>query len=202
MVFLKTKQKKQLLSLVEAAVLMALAVVLDYLCKLIPFQFPYGGGISVSVLPLIYFTFRRGTKWGLGAGVVFSALQIITGWYPPPAGTWWALILCILLDYLLAFALLGLANLFAKPFGSHRLVGYGVGAVAVCLLRFLCSFLSGVILWETYCPEGMNVWVYSLLYNGGYMLPNAILTGVLAVLLCRTMDPLTLRPMKKDRKEA
>ena len=194
---MKTKSKQQLLALSEAAVLMALAVVLDYLCKLIPFQFPYGGGISVSVLPLIYFTFRRGTKWGLGAGVVFSALQIITGWYPPPAGTWWALILCILLDYLLAFALLGLADLFAKPFGSHRLTGYGVGAVAVCLLRFLCSFLSGVILWDAYCPEGMNVWLYSLLYNGGYMLPNAVLTGILAVLLCRAMDPHTLRPMKK-----
>ena len=104
--FLKTKQKKQLLSLVEAAILMALAVVLDYLCKLIPFQFPYGGGISISVLPLIYYTFRRGTTWGLGAGVVFSVLQIITGWYPPPAGTWWAFVLCILLDYLLAFSLL------------------------------------------------------------------------------------------------
>ena len=182
----------------EAAVLMALAVVLDYLCKLIPFQFPYGGGISVSVLPLIYYTFRRGTKWGLGAGVVFSALQIITGWYPPPAGTWWALILCILLDYLLAFALLGLANLFAKPFGSHRLVGYGVGAVIVCLLRYLSSVLSGGLLWGSYAPAGMNPWVYSLIYNAGYMLPNAILTGALAVLLCRALDPKTMRPMKRD----
>ena len=194
---MKTKQKQFLLSLVEAAILMAVAVVLDYLCKLIPFQFPYGGGISISVLPLVYYTFRRGTLWGLGAGVVFSVLQIITGWYPPPANTWWAFILCILLDYLLAFALLGLARLFAKPFGKHRLVGYGVGAVAVCLLRFLCSFLSGAFLWGSYCPEGMNVWVYSLLYNGGYMIPNAILTGVCAVLLCRALDPLTLRPMKR-----
>ena len=101
------------------------------------------------------------------------------------------------LRYLLAFALLGLARLFAKPFGKHRLVGYGVGAVAVCLLRFLCSFLSGAFLWDSYCPEGMNVWVYSLLYNGGYMIPNAILTGVCAVLLCRALDPLTLRPMKR-----
>ena len=194
---MKTKQKQHLLSLVEAAILMALAVVLDYLCKLIPFQFPYGGGISISVLPLIYFTYRRGTVWGLGAGVVFSVLQIITGWYPPPAGTWWAFLLCILLDYMLAFTVLGLANLCAKPLGQHRLIGYCIGAVTVCLLRFLCSFLSGVLLWDSYCPEGMDVWVYSLLYNGGYMIPNAILTGVFAVLLCKAMDPKTLRPMKK-----
>ena len=196
---MKTKQKQYLLSLAEAAVLMAVAVVLDYLCKLIPFQFPYGGGISISVLPLIYFTFRRGTVWGLSAGIVFSVLQIITGWYAPPAGTWWALILCLILDYMLAFSLLGLADLFAKLFGKYRLVGYGVGTVAVCLLRFLCSFLSGVVLWGSYCPEGMNVWVYSLLYNGGYMVPNAILTGIFAVLLCKALDPKTLRPMKKKK---
>lgn len=194
---MKTKQKQHLLALVEAAILMALAVVLDYLCKLIPFQFPYGGGISISVLPLVYYTFRRGTVWGLGAGFVFSVLQIITGWYAPPAGTWWAFLLCVLLDYILAFTVLGLANLFARLFGSHRLVGYGVGAVAVCLLRFVYSFLSGVILWDCYAPEGMNVWLYSLLYNGGYMLPNAILTGIFAVLLCKALDPKTLRPMKK-----
>ena len=103
------------------------------------------------------------------------------------------------MDYLLAFSLLGLANLFTKPFGEHRLIGYAVGAAAVCLLRFGCSFLSGVILWDAYCPEGMNVWVYSLLYNGGYMVPNAILTGVCAVLLCKTLDPATLRPMKRAK---
>ena len=192
---MKSKQKRYLLCLVEAALLMAVAVVLDYLCKLIPFQFPYGGGISISVLPLIYFTFRRGTAWGLGAGTVFSVLQILTGWYPPPANTWWAFLLCLLLDYFLAFSLLGLANLCAKPFGKFRLVGYGVGAVAVCLLRFLCSFLSGIFLWGSYCPEGMKVWVYSLLYNGGYMIPNAVLTGVCAGLLCRALDPRSLRPM-------
>lgn len=194
---MKSQTRQQLLALVEGAILMALAIVLDYLCKLIPFQFPYGGGISISVLPLIYYAFRRGTAWGLGAGVVFSVLQIITGWYPPPAGTWWAFLLCVLLDYFLAFTLLGLSDLFAKPFGSHRLVGYGVGAVAVCLLRFVCSFISGIVLWDSNAPEGMSVWLYSLLYNGGYMIPNAILVGIFAVLLCKTMDPKTLRPMKK-----
>ena len=93
--------------------------------------------------------------------------------------------------------MLGLADQFAKPFGKHRLVGFGVGAVVVCVLRFVCSFLSGVLLWGSYAPEGMNVWVYSLVYNGGYMLPNAVLVGVLSVLLCAALDPKTLRPMKK-----
>jgi thiamine transporter len=73
-----------------------------------------------------------------------------------------------------------------------------VGACAVCVLRYLASVLSGGILWGTYAPEGMNPWVYSLGYNAGYMIPNAILTAAAAVLLCRLLDPHTLRPMKSN----
>ncbi len=195
----RNRFKQQLLSMVEGAIMIALAIVLDYLCKLIPFEFAYGGGISIAVLPLIYYTFRRGTVWGLGAGFVFAVLQIVTGWYPPPAGTWWAFVLCILLDYFLAFTVTGCAVLFARMFGSkHRLLGYGVGAAAVCVLRFVFSFLSGILLYGSYAPEGMPIWLYSLLYNGGYMLPNAVIITVLVVLLSVALDPVTLRPMKRS----
>jgi thiamine transporter len=61
----------------------------------------------------------------------------------------------------------------------------------------VCSFLSGVLLWDSYAPEGMNVWIYSLTYNGSYMIPNAILTTALIVVLCLAVDPTTLRPMKR-----
>ena len=134
---------------------------------------------------------------GIGAGFVYSLLQMLLGFYVPPANTWWALVLCVVLDYLVAFAVVGLAEMFSRPFGKRRLAGYSVGAIAVCLIRFLSSFLSGVILWGSYAPEGMNVWVYSLIYNASYMLPNAILTGVLAVIICAAVDPLTLKPMKR-----
>lgn len=183
--------------------MLALAWVVDYICALAPYNgvlFPAGGSITVGMLPIIYFAYRRGAGWGIGAGLVFSGLQIMMGWYPPPANTWWAVALCVLLDYVLAFAVIGAAGIFGGVVGGktrgRRLIGYGVGAVSVCLLRYLCSVLSGGILWGSYAPEGMNPWVYSLAYNAGYMLPNAILTGVLAMLLCRALDPKTLRPMK------
>ena len=184
--------------------MLALAFVIDYVCSLAPYNailFPAGGTITVGMLPIVYYAYRRGTAWGVGAGLVFSGLQIILGWYPPPANVWWAFILCVLLDYVIAFTVIGAAPLFAKPFGqatpARRLVGYGVGAVTVCVLRYVCSVLSGGILWGSYAPEGMNPWIYSLVYNAGYMLPNAVLTGLLAVLLCRALDPSTLRPMKR-----
>jgi thiamine transporter len=124
---------------------------------------------------------------------------MLLGFYIPPAGTWWALVLCIVLDYLVAFSVVGAADVFAKPFGKKRIIGYCVGAVAVCLIRFASSFLSGVILWGSHAPENMNVWVYSLVYNSSYMLPNAVLTGVFAVIICAAIDPQTLRPMKKAK---
>ena len=197
--------KKRILCVTEGALSLALAYVLELLCVWlnaitgISALLPFGGTITISMLPIIYYSFRHGALWGVGAGFVYSLLQMLLGFYIPPAGTWWALVLCIVLDYLVAFTVVGVADLFAKPFGKKRIVGYCVGAVAVCLIRFVSSFLSGVILWGSNAPENMNVWVYSLIYNSSYMLPNAVLTGVFAVIVCAAIDPKTLRPMKKAK---
>ncbi len=201
---MKTNYKRYLLALVEGAMMLALSWVIDYICALAPYNailFPAGGSITVGMIPLIYYAYRHGALWGLGAGFVFSGLQIVLGWYPPPAGIWWAFILCVLLDYVIAYTVLGMAPLFSRLFGqrssSWRLAGYGAAAVIVCVLRYLSSVLSGGILWGSYAPTGVNPWVYSLVYNAGYMLPNAVLTGFLMVLLCKTLDPKSLRPMKR-----
>ncbi len=197
---MKRNYKQHLLALVEGAMILALAWALDFVCALLPFNRVWvnGGGITIGMLPVIYYAFRRGSGWGIGAGLVFSGLQMLMGWYVPPANTWWAILLCVLLDYVIAFSILGASELFAKLFGrKHRLFGYGMGAVTVCLFRYVCGTLSGGILWSSYAFEGWNPWVYSIVYNGSYMIPNAILTAALAVLLCRALDPRTLRPMKK-----
>ncbi len=196
--------KKRLLCVTEGAIIIALAYVIELLCVWlntitgIGALLPFGGTITISMLPIAYYSYRHGIGWGVGVGFVYSLLQMMLGFYVPPANTWWAVALCVLLDYVIAFSVVGLSDLFTKLFGKHRLVGYGVGAVAVCVIRFLCSFLSGVILWGSYAPEGMNVWVYSLVYNASYMLPNAILTGILAVAICAALDPKTLKPIKKS----
>ena len=79
-------------------------------------------------------------------------------------------------------------SLFAKPF-SNRLVGVGVGTAVVCLIRFLCSFLSGVLIWGN-LSEGLPAWTYSLGYNASYMLPETILTVVATVLLYKAAPKL------------
>ncbi len=200
---MRSQSKNRILKITEGAISLALAFVLELLCVWlnailgIGALLPFGGTITVSMLPIIYYSYRNGALWGVGAGFVYSMLQMMLGFYIPPAGTWWALLLCVVLDYIVAFTVAGAADAFAKPFGKRRLAGYCFGAVIICLLRFVSSFLSGVVLWGTYAPEGMNVWVYSLAYNASYMIPNAILTGIFAVVVCAALDPVTLRPMKK-----
>lgn len=194
---MKTNTKEKLLTLVEGAAMVALAIVIDLLMSFIPGQ-PQGGSITLAVLPVLFFAYRRGTGAGVLAGLVWSATQMmIGGFYVPPANTWWAIVLCVLLDYVLVFSITGIAPVFAKLCGQKRLLGYSVGAVAVGILRFISHALSGVILWGEYAPPEMNIWVYTVTYNAAYMVPNIILAGVLIVPLCLAVDPLTLRRYRK-----
>ena len=85
----------------------------------------------------------------------------------------------ILLDYVLAFTLLGLAWCHRKAVQeSPRRRGRRHGAV-VRFIRFMCSFLSGVLIWGN-LSDGLPAWTYSLTYNGSYMLPETILTTIAA----------------------
>ena len=111
------------------------------------YELPNGGSITLfSMLPFIMISFRHGVKWGLFTGFVNSLLQMLLGFYAPPAPGILPLVGMILLDYVLAFTLLGLACVIAKPF-QNRLVGVAVGTAVVCFIRFMCSFLSGVLIW-------------------------------------------------------
>lgn len=128
-------------------------------------------------------SFRHGAKWGLFTGFVNACLQMLLGFWAPPTPTFIYFLGEVLLDYVLAFMVLGLAELFARPF-KNRTVGVAVGTFAAGFLRFMCSFLSGVLVWGN-LTDGLSAWIYSLTYNGSYMLPETLLTMVAAVLLCR-----------------
>ena len=148
----KTYSKTRIL--VECALMIAIGTVLSNIKF---FTMPNGGSITLlSMLPLVLVSFRHGAKWGLFTGFVNACLQMIMGFYPPPASTFLYFLGEVLLDYVLAFMALGLAELFARPF-KNRTVGVAVGTFAAGFLRFMCSFL----------------------------LPETLLTMVAAVLLCR-----------------
>lgn len=174
-------------TLTECALLIAVGTVL---AQIKIFEMPFGGSVTLlSMVPFILASLRHGTRWGLLTGAVNGILQMLLGFYAPPAGTIPALIGVVLLDYMLAFMVLGLAAWFAARF-KKPFVGVVAGTAIVCFLRFVCSFLSGALLWGSYqsyyeWANGMSVWLYSFLYNGGYMLPELLLTTIAVALIYR-----------------
>ena len=186
----KTYSKTRILA--ECALMIALGTVL---AQIKIFTMPFGGSVTLlSMLPFVLVSFRHGLKWGLATGFVNSLLQMLLGFYAPPANTVLAFAGVILLDYVLAFTLLGFAATLSKPL-KNRTLGVAVGTAGVCILRFLCSFLSGALLWGSYqssyeWAQGMSVWLYSFLYNGSYMLPELLLTTLAIVLLYKAAPKL------------
>ena len=189
------KQSRQHIhTLCESAILVALAVVLSIASKYLlePFLaplFPFGGSVTFfSMLPICIISIKHGLAWGLGSAFCFSWFQILQGgvfgWGLTPV----MLIGSLLLDYILAFTVLGLAGVFRK----HGEKGMIAGVALVCVLRFIIHFLAGIILWANlaeFIAFG-QAWInrpvlYSIVYNGGYMLPETILTVAGAVLLFR-----------------
>jgi len=173
-------------TLVECALLIAMATVLSY----IPiFQLPMGGSVTLcGMAPIIIASYRHGLRWGLFTGFVHSILQMILGLDNFQYCTTLAAIACCLfLDYIIAFTALGAACLFTRPF-RNKMAGWGVGAAVVGLIRYLCSFLSGILIWGGYAPEGTPVWIYSLTYNGSYMIPEILLTTFAVVLVMRVIQ--------------
>ena len=174
--------------MVEGALMIALSTILSMIKIL---EMPFGGSVTLlSMLPIILMSYRNGTRWGLLTAFVHSLLQMVLGFnnvgYCP---TLISQIGCILLDYILAFTALGLANAISKPI-KNRLLGICVGAAAVCALRFVCSWLSGILIWGSYqsyyeWAANMPLWLYSLVYNGNYMLPETVITVIGTVFMVK-----------------
>ena len=156
--------------LVEGALCIALSIVLSYIRL---FRMPQGGSVNLELVPLILFAWWRGLCWGCGAGVLAGVMNLLLGGYvvhPVQA----------ILDSPAAYGAMGLAALLLR----QRLVGLALAA----LVQFSCHVLSGVIFFASYAPEGTNPWVYSAVYNGSFLAPKIIISGVVTWLLLRKLE--------------
>ena len=171
--------------LTASALLIALATVLMWVSKLIPSPWLQGGSVTLaSMVPIITAGILFGTKWGLCCSLAYALLQLMFGFYPPPTSTLFAFAAVILLDYIFAFGVLGLSGFFHTLFGG-RIFSASVSAFIVTSLRYVCHILSGVLIWGIYAKEGQSVLMYSLIYNGSYMIPEIIISTVVTALILR-----------------
>ena len=169
---MKTSTKK----LTVSAMLVALAVVLSFI-KI--FDARYGCSVTAgSMVPLILIGCLFGSKQGVLACFVYALIQMLLGFVAPPANTFFAFTAEVLLDYVIAFGVLGLSGTFFKAMGK-KAYALPVAGFIVIFCRFICHFLSGILIWGIYAGEGQPVWLYSLTYNGSYMLFEAIISAVI-----------------------
>ncbi|UAL46674.1 energy-coupled thiamine transporter ThiT [Sutcliffiella horikoshii] len=183
-------KKNNTLFLVEVAIFGALAYLLDLLAGVLSLQiWPQGGAITISMVPVFIMAFRWGIKGGILSGFILGLLQIVTG-------TFWGIDpVQIFLDYIVAFTSLGFAGVVASQVATSakrdeikKLVMYvSIASFIGCLLRFLAHYTAGIIYFDYLAPEGQPVWLYSLLYNGSFMLPSFVIATIVTVLLIKTV---------------
>ena len=188
--------------LAESAIMIALATVLSML-KI--WESPYGGAVTVlSMVPIIVLSLRRGPAVGLTAGLAHSLIQLLLGlnnvaWVPTPMG----IAICILTDYILPFTLLGLGGIFRSVrFTGNKntdlFISAALGALLVTTVRYLSHIISGVVVWyeldlEWYADDPTHIvnlygpWMFSIIYNGIYMVPEIITTVIGTPLLSKAL---------------
>ena len=158
--------------LAEIAIFTALATTLS---MIVIYVMPQGGSITLaSMVPIIWLALRRGPKVGVISAVLYGCIQFIILPYAIAP-------LQVLLDYLLAFGVLGLAGFFPRyP---------TLGAAIAVVLRFVMSFIAGVVYWAPIYAPNINPYIYSAVYNGSYIVPELIIT-VFVVALLQTSNTL------------
>ena len=166
--------------MVEAGLSIALAYVLG---RFMLFKLPFGGSVSLDMLPLLVFALRRGLWPGVFAGALYGLLNYTID---PVAIVHWVQ---FLLDYAVAYGLIGLSGLGAKALQARAAQGKLASAMLTVVTpfallgmvaRFAAHFLSGIVFFGAYAPAGQPVALYSLIYNATYMGPSAALCLVAA----------------------
>lgn len=162
--------RRELQRLVETGIAVALVVVLS---NIRVYKLPQGGSITAgSLVPIFYIALRWGGRWGVLSGIIAGIVNYIfepVFVHPVQA----------LLDYPVAFGLLGASGFFQRS----PVLGIIIGGLG----RFLAHFVSGVVFFASFAPEGTSPAVYSAVYNGSYMLPEIVISIILTLLVVRAM---------------
>jgi len=160
LVLLMRRQQWTTRMLATASLCIAMGFILSCLTV---YKLPQGGSITpASMLPMIFFAWAYGPVPGITAGMVYGLLQLVQGAYVIHP-------IQFLLDYLFPFAAMGLGGIL----GGKKQLPWAVLLAGVA--RFIMHFLSGYVFFGEYAPEGQSPFVYSVVYNGAYMLPETLI---------------------------
>lgn len=198
------EKSNKLRKLVTCAMLIAIATVLTFA---VIYKSPFDGSVTVlSMLPIVLIGYLYGVKWGFGSALVFGVLKVIVSmgsvaklFMPDSDQAWWKAVIICLLDYVLAYTVLGVASLFRKI--GKPSAALGIGAFVATTCRYIIHVISGAIFYgsyadwffgelgetgtyvlEKYSGASLSI-VYSLIYNAIYMIPEIVMTTVAAFII-------------------
>lgn len=184
--------------LAECSIMVALSAILSVL---VIYPAPLGGSVTLfSMAPVLVIGFRHGVKWGMASAFAYSLTQLMLGmsaiaYVPTPAG----IILCILLDYVIAFSFLGVSGFFrynSDMTAKRKYFYVFTGVLIACILRYIAHLLSGAVVWYEITKAGgwnddvyrFGMWTYSAIYNAQYMVPETILTLIASPAIVTILD--------------
>lgn len=165
----------------EIGIFSGIALVLDLIAGLYSnVIWSMGGSISIAMVPIFIMAFRWGLKGGIISGLVVGVIQILwAGQIFHPAQ--------IIMDYPLAYGLVGVAGAYAKKVqnfeGAGKYYYLNLGIIIGGALRLITHILSGYIYFSEYTPDGFDALPWSIIYNMGYMIPSIILCGIIIRIL-------------------
>lgn len=198
---------KNTLRLVTSGIFIGLGTVLSMIKV---FALPFGGSVTLfSMVPLLILSYMYGVRWGLLSATVYGVLQMILGATMSQAFAGLdglSVLIMALLDYIIAYVVIGLSGMLKGKLKNDT-VAFSLGATVAILLRLVCHFLSGWILWgsyaESYFAEMNNGFsnavlanldgqvlasFYSLVYNASYMIPELVMS-VIAIVVLMSVKP-------------
>ncbi|MDN3439715.1 energy-coupled thiamine transporter ThiT [Planococcus sp. APC 3900] len=172
-------RNKKVLLMMEIAIFAALGFVLDF----VSFRMPQGGSVSLVMIPIILIAFRRGVGAGVLTGILVGLLQIVSGFISVAPLSFGFVVMQVLLDYLLAYGVVGLAGVMRTKYLQHAhakqtgkmLAAIVAGVLIASVLRYLVHVITGILFFGMFA-EG-NVVIYSAIYNATYMIPVFLLAA-------------------------
>lgn len=168
---------KNLIKLTESAILVALAVAMEFISKMIPIlQMPQGGSVSLAMLPIIIIGYKNGLFYGVLSGLTYGIINFLIDGYAFHWGSF-------AFDYTLAFMSLGLTGIIKNAY-RNKIVLFNIGILVVGFFRFIFHVISGVFFFEA------GIWG-SVVYNGPYMLGSIMLCMVVGSLIYHRLGAIT-----------
>ncbi|APH14436.1 thiamine transporter family protein [Clostridium sporogenes] len=133
------------------------------------YRFPQGGSVTLGcMVPILLLTFAYGKEIGFLTGFLYGLISLITDPFILHP-------IQMLFDYPLPYLAIGLAGYFRNNKTFSIFFAFFV--------KFLCHFISGVVFFGSFAPQGMGPIIYSLSVNVPIIGAEAIICIVIFKLI-------------------